>query len=186
VNTLVLSAPIVGDALDALRAGDRVLLNGVIYTARDAAHRRMVELLDSGGELPIPIAGQIIYYVGPTPTPPGRAIGSAGPTTSYRMDAYAPRLIELGLKAMIGKGPRSAEVVSAMLAHRAVYLAAIGGAGALISRRIKACEIVAYPELGPEAVRRLVVEQLPLIVANDVHGGNIYAMRGTAAPPGKQ
>jgi fumarate hydratase subunit beta len=170
----LLTTPLTDDDVAGLLAGDRVLLSGVVYTARDAAHRRMIEALDSGGPLPIPIQGQAIYYVGPSPTPPGRVTGSAGPTTSCRMDPYTPRLLELGLKATIGKGSRSAEVVEAMRRHRAVYLAAIGGAAALIASRITKCEIVAYPELGPEAVRRLVVEDFPAIVANDIHGGDVY------------
>jgi len=174
VKEHTITTPLSDEAVAAMRAGDRVLLSGVIYTARDAAHRRMIERLDCGEHLPIPVAGQVIYYVGPTPTPPGRVIGSAGPTTSYRMDAYAPRLLELGIKATIGKGPRSAAMIDAMRKHRAVYLAAIGGAGALLAGCVRECEIVAYPDLGPEAVRRLVVQLFPAIVANDIYGGNIY------------
>ncbi len=161
------------EALD-IRAGDRVLLSGTVYTARDAAHRRMLELLERGEKLPFELEGAAIYYCGPAPAPPGRVIGAAGPTTSYRMDAYAPALIERGLAVMIGKGPRSEAVMAAMRAHGAVYLAAAGGAGALLARCVEACELVAWPELGPEAVRRLTVRGMPLIAAADAHGGNLY------------
>ena len=170
----VLTTPLGDEDVARLRAGDRVRISGVVYTARDAAHRRMINCLDRGEPLPIPVEGQVIYYAGPSPAPPGRVIGSAGPTTSYRMDAYAPRLLELGLRATIGKGARSPEMVQAMIRNRAVYLAAIGGAAALIASSIKECEVLAYPELGPEAVRRLVVEDFPAIVANDIYGGNVY------------
>ena len=173
-DTHVLTTPLTGEDVAALRAGDRVRLNGVVYTARDAAHRRMIECLERGERLPIPIDGQVIYYVGPSPAPPGKVIGSAGPTTSYRMDPYVERLLALGLKATIGKGGRSPQVVEAMKRHGAVYLAAIGGAAALIASSIKECEVLAYEDLGPEAVRRLVVEDFPAIVANDIYGGNVY------------
>ena len=169
-----LTTPLDDAAIAALHAGDRVCLSGVIYTARDAAHQRIIECLERGEQPPIPIEGQVIYYVGPSPTPPGRPIGSAGPTTSYRMDPYTPQLLKLGLKATIGKGPRSAEVAEAMCRCRAVYLAAVGGAAALIASTVRECEILAYPELGPEAVRRLVVEDFPAIVANDIYGGDVY------------
>jgi len=169
-----LTTPLTDEAVAHLRAGDRVRLSGVIYTARDAAHRRMIECLQRAEPLPIPIDGQVIYYVGPSPTPPGRPIGSAGPTTSYRMDPFTPQLLALGLKATVGKGSRSSEVVKAMQQYRAVYLAAIGGAAALIASSIRQCEIVAYPDLGPEAVRRLVVEDFTAIVANDIYGGDAY------------
>ena len=169
-----LVTPLGDEQVNALRAGDRVAISGVIYTARDAAHKRMAEALDRGEALPIPIDGQVIYYVGPTPTPPGRVIGSAGPTTSGRMDGYTPRLLALGLRGTIGKGWRSPEVVRAMQQHRAVYFAAIGGAGALIAASIVECEIVAYEDLGPEAIRRLVVRDLPAVVAIDALGGNVY------------
>jgi len=161
------------DLLD-LKAGDRVSITGVIYTGRDAAHKRLVELLEQGKELPFDPRGQIIYYVGPTPAKPGKPIGSAGPTTSYRMDAYAPRLIEVGLKGMIGKGSRSQEVVEAMKKHKAVYFAAVGGAAALIAKRIKSSELIAYEDLGPEAIFRLEVEDFPVLVANDVYGNDLY------------
>ncbi len=161
------------DALK-LKAGDKVMLTGRIYTARDAAHKRLVDLLEEGGDLPIPLEGQIIYYVGPAPTPPGKAIGSAGPTTSYRMDPYTPALIEKGLRGMIGKGERSEAVVEAMVKHKAVYFAATGGAAALISKSIVSAEVIAYDDLGAEAVRKLEVKGFPVIVAQDCHGGNIY------------
>jgi fumarate hydratase subunit beta len=169
-----LATPLGDDDIVRLKAGDTVRLTGTIYTARDAAHKRLVDLIDEGKELPIPLEGQIIYYVGPSPTPPGKPIGSAGPTTSYRMDPYAPALIEKGLKGMIGKGARSDEVVGAMKNHKAVYFAATGGAAALISRSITSAEIVAYEDLGAEAIRKLTIEDFPVIVAQDCHGGNVY------------
>ena len=169
-----LSVPASGQDILALRAGDRVLLSGVIYTARDAAHRKMAVLLERGGELPFELGGAAIYYCGPAPAPPGRVIGSAGPTTSGRMDAYTPALIARGLRVMIGKGPRSEAVRGAMREYGAAYLAAPGGAGALLALCVKSCETVAWPELGPEAVRRLVVEDMPLVAACDAHGGNLY------------
>jgi fumarate hydratase subunit beta len=157
-----------------LKIGDRVLLTGTIYTGRDAAHKRLFDLLEGGKALPFEIEGQVIYYVGPAPAKPGQALGSAGPTTSYRMDAYSPRLIEKGLKGMIGKGMRSDEVKEAMKNHKAVYFAATGGAGALLAKRVKKAEIVAYEDLGPEAIRKLEVEDLPVIVVNDVRGNDLY------------
>jgi fumarate hydratase subunit beta len=166
--------PLKPEDVDKLRAGDTVKLNGFIYTARDAAHKRLVELIKEGKELPLPLEGQIIYYVGPSPTPPGKPIGSAGPTTSFRMDPYAPILIERGLRGMIGKGERAAGVVEAMRKYGAVYFAATGGAAALLSKRIVKAEIIAYPELGAEAISKLTVENFPVIVAQDRHGGNIY------------
>jgi fumarate hydratase subunit beta len=174
MTKIKLTTPLTDDVVEKLRIGQRVLLNGVIYTGRDAAHKKLIKLLDTGRELPINLRGQIIYYVGPSPAKPGNIIGSAGPTTSGRMDAYAPRLISLGLKGMVGKGKRSPEVVKAMRQHKAVYFAAVGGAAALISKCIKECEVVAYPELGPEAIHRLVVEDLPVIVVNDTLGGDLY------------
>lgn len=158
----------------ALKAGDEVLINGVIYTARDAAHKRLVSLLESGGELPLDLEGQVIYYTGPTPPPPGRATGSAGPTTSSRMDVYTPSLLECGLKAVIGKGDRGDGVIDALKRHGAVYLAAVGGAGALLAERISVAEAILYPELGPEAVYRLEVVDFPAIVAIDSHGADLY------------
>jgi fumarate hydratase subunit beta len=169
-----LNTPLSAEDVKNLKAGDTVKLTGTIYTARDAAHKRLVDLLDEGKELPIPLEGQIIYYVGPSPTPPGKPIGSAGPTTSYRMDPYAPALLDQGLKGMIGKGGRSPEVVDAMKRNTAVYFAATGGAAALISRSITSAEIVAYEDLGAEAIRKLTVEDFPLIVAQDCEGGNVY------------
>ncbi len=160
--------------VEKLRVGDRVFINGTIYTARDAAHKRLFELLKSAGELPFDLTGQVIYYVGPTPAKPGAVIGAAGPTTAYRMDAYAPALIAKGLKGMIGKGSRGADVIGALTRHKAVYFAATGGAGALISKRIKEVELVAYEDLGTEAIRRLEVEDFPAIVANDMYGGDLY------------
>lgn len=169
-----LTTPLTADDVEALRAGDLVHFNGVIYTGRDAAHKRLVEALDKGEALPVDVEGQVIYFVGPTPAKPGQPIGSAGPTTSYRMDPYSPRLMELGLRGMIGKGNRSKEVREAMIEHKCVYFASVGGAGALVAKRIKASEVVAYDDLGPEAIRRLEVEQFPVIVVNDVHGNDLY------------
>ena len=167
--------PPLSDAdVERLRAGDKVLITGVLYTARDAAHKRLVELLDKGEKLPFDVKGQIIYYVGPTPPKPGQIIGSAGPTTSGRMDAYTPRLLELGLKGTIGKGQRSQDVIEAMKKHKAVYLAAVGGAAALIAKTIKKAEIVAYEDLGPEAIRRLEVVDFPAIVVNDINGNDLF------------
>jgi fumarate hydratase subunit beta len=171
---LVLTPPLSEGDVRSLSVGDRVLVTGILYTARDAAHSRLISLIESGQPLPIPLAGQIIYYVGPTPAKPGAVIGSAGPTTSGRMDAYAPALIEAGLRGMIGKGSRSAAVRDAMALCGAVYFAATGGAGALLSQRIKKAEVVAYDELGPEAIRRLEVEDFPVTVVNDAHGGDLY------------
>ncbi len=173
-NLFHLKTPLSIEDIEMLRSGDRVVISGIIYTARDIAHRRLLELIDAGKELPIPIEGQVIYYVGPSPARPGRAIGAAGPTTSYRMDAYTPRLLELGLKGMIGKGKRSTEVKEAMVRYKAVYMAATGGAGALISRAIKQARIVAYEDLGPEAIRELEVDKLPAIVVNDIEGNDLY------------
>ncbi|MDO9124776.1 MAG: Fe-S-containing hydro-lyase [Deltaproteobacteria bacterium] len=169
-----LKTPLSDEDVRRLKIGDRVLINGVIYTGRDAAHKRLSDLLKEGKELPFDIRGQIIYYVGPTPARPGQVFGSAGPTTSYRMDAYAPALIEKGLKGMIGKGMRSDAVKEAMKKHQAVYFAATGGAGALLAKKVKKAEVVAYEDLGPEAIRRLEVEDLPVIVINDVRGNDLY------------
>ena len=170
----VIQPPLSNDAVDQLRAGDRVLISGIIFTARDAAHKRLVELIRENRPLPVDLVGQIIYYVGPTPPRPGMPIGAAGPTTSYRMDPYAPVLIEKGLKGMIGKGMRGDAVIEAMQRHRAVYFAATGGAGALISKTIKRAEVVAYADLGTEAIRRLEVEEFPAIVVCDAHGNDLY------------
>lgn len=173
----VLRAPLDGDMIAGLQAGEEVQIEGTLYAARDAAHKNMIDALQQGKELPFDIRGQIIYYVGPCPAPPGRVIGSAGPTTSGRMDAYTPALLAMGLKAMIGKGARSAEVIQAMQRHQAVYLAAVGGAGAYLARRITAVETVAYPELGPEALLKMTVQDFPCIVAVDCRGNNIYEQR---------
>ena len=169
-----ITLPLTEKTVSDLRAGDRLLLSGVIYTARDAAHKRMIEELEQGEALPFDIKGQTLYYVGPSPAPPGRVIGSAGPTTSTRLDAYTPRLLAAGLKGMIGKGPRSAEVKEAMKKYKAVYLAAIGGAGALLSKSIVKSEVVAYADLGPEAVLRLEVKDFPVTVINDIYGRDLY------------
>ncbi len=168
--------PLTDDVIMKLKAGDRVIITGVIYTARDMAHKYMVDGYRKGEKPPFDLQGQILYYTGPTPAPPGRPIGSAGPTTSYRMDKYAPALLELGLKGMIGKGPRGEEVKDAIRKYGAVYFAAIGGAGALISKAIKKADVIAYAELGTEAVMRLEVEDFPAIVVNDVHGGDLYRL----------
>ncbi len=157
-----------------LRVGQRLLLNGVIYGARDAAHQRLIEALEKGEDLPVDLRGQVIYYVGPTPPRPGRPCGAAGPTTSSRMDRYTPQLLEYGVRALIGKGRRSLEVIDAIKKHGAVYLAATGGAGALIGRCIKEMQVVAYPDLGPEAIYRITVENLPVTVAIDSRGENLY------------
>lgn len=169
-----ITAPITDEVVESLRAGDEVVINGTILTARDAAHKRLVEAIETNGEPPIDLNGQIIYYVGPTPAKPGYVIGSAGPTTSVRMDAYSPFLIEkTGLKGMIGKGNRGNDVIEAMKKFKAVYLVAIGGAAALISKSIKKAEVVLYDDLGPEAIRKLEVEDFPAIVINDVYGGDL-------------
>ena len=175
MQTYSLQTPLSQEDVLQLRAGDAVLLTGTIYTARDAAHKKFLETLDSGGELPFPLEGAVIYYVGPTPAPPGRVIGSAGPTTSYRMDSFAPRLHGLGVKATIGKGKRNQEVKDALQEYKAVYLGATGGAGALLSKRIKRCEVIAFQELGPEAVRMLEVEDFPTLVVNDAYGNELYS-----------
>jgi fumarate hydratase subunit beta len=167
-------APLEESLVRELRAGEVVSLSGSIITGRDAAHKRITDLLREGKPLPFSIKGEVIYYVGPTPAPPGRPIGAAGPTTSYRMDAYAPLLMEHGLKGMIGKGARSDTVKEAMIQWGAVYFAAVGGTGALISRCIIKSEVLAWEELGPEAVRRLVIEDLALVVATDSQGGDLY------------
>jgi fumarate hydratase subunit beta len=166
--------PLTNETVEKLKIGDKVFINGIIYTGRDAAHKRLVELLNRGEPLPLDISGQIIYYVGPTPPKPGHAIGSAGPTTSYRMDPYAPVLMAKGLKGMIGKGSRGQEVIDAIKKYRAIYFAATGGAGALLSKRIKKSEVIAYEDLGAEAIRRLEVEDFPVTVVNDVHGNDLY------------
>jgi len=171
---LRVTTPLTDDTIEQLHAGDRVTITGTIYVARDAAHKRMIEALDRGDSLPFDPRGQIVYYMAPSPAKPGKPIGSAGPTTAYRMDPYAPRLLEAGLKGMIGKGNRSSDVRDALQKHRGVYFAAIGGAAALIARSIKEAEVIAYDDLGAEAVLRLTVEDFPAIVVNDIYGGDAY------------
>lgn len=169
-----ITPPLSDEDIMKLKIGDRVLITGKILTGRDSAHKRLYELIQKGEKLPIEIKGQIIYYVGPAPAKPGYVIGSAGPTTSYRMDPYAPLLMEHGLKGMIGKGVRSQSVRDAMKKFKGVYFAATGGAGALIARNIRTATIIAYEDLGPEAIRELEVEDFPVIVANDAFGGDLY------------
>jgi len=169
-----IETPVTDEIIAEMRAGDRVFITGTLYTGRDSAHKKLIELVNEGKELPIDVKGQFIYYVGPTPARPGKPIGSAGPTTSYRMDSFAPTLHALGLKGTIGKGSRSEEVKQALKEHKAVYLAAVGGAGALISKSIEESEVIAYPELGPEAIRKVKVKDFPCIVINDMYGGDLY------------
>lgn len=169
-----LTLPLSRETVLMLRAGDEVTLTGDLYTGRDAAHKRLIQLLDEGKPLPVDLKGQAIYYVGPAPASPGHACGSAGPTTSYRMDPYTPALLRAGLNCMIGKGMRSEEVRAAMQRFGAVYLGAVGGAAALIARRIVHDEVVAYEDLGPEAIRRFTVKDFPAVVLMDAHGGNLY------------
>lgn len=166
--------PLTDEAIESLEAGDYVYLSGTVYTARDAAHKRMDEALNEGKNLPISIEGNTIYYMGPSPAREGRPIGSAGPTTASRMDKYAPRLLDLGLKGMIGKGRRSEAVKEAIVRNKAVYFAAVGGAGALLSKAIKSSKVVAYDDLGTEAIRELTVERFPVIVVIDCKGNNLY------------
>jgi len=169
-----ITTPLTNQVIAGLKAGDRVLLSGVVYTARDAAHKRLVETLLAGQELPLPLPSQVIYYAGPAPARPGQIIGPAGPTTSSRMDSLTLPLLEAGLKGMVGKGNRSQEIRQAIVKHRAVYLVAVGGAAALISQRVTKMELVAYEDLGTEAIYRLEVLELPLVVANDVYGGDLF------------
>ena len=171
---LHIKSPMNEGVIEKLKAGDQVLITGVLYVARDAAHKRLVEALDKGESLPFEVKGQTIYYMGPSPAKPGQVIGAAGPTTSGRMDAYAPRLMEAGLKGMIGKGARSEAVKDAIKKHRAIYFAGLGGAGALISKCINKAEVIAYADRGAEALRRLEVENFPATVINDIHGGDLY------------
>lgn len=169
-----ITTPLSDEIVAKLRAGDKVFITGHLLTGRDSAHKKLIDLIKAGKELPVDIKGQLIYYVGPTPARPGKPIGSAGPTTSYRMDTYAPTLHSLGLKGSIGKGERSTEVKEALKKFKAVYLASVGGAGALISKSIEKDEVLAYPELGPEAIRRIQVKDFPCIVINDMYGGDLY------------
>lgn len=169
-----LTTPILEKDIKDMRAGDIVYISGIIYTGRDAAHKRLVESLDKNEKLPIELEGQVIFYVGPTPAKAGRPIGSCGPTSSYRMDAYAPKLMHQGLKVMIGKGDRSDEFIAQMIKEKGVYLQAVGGAGALLSRKVKTAEVVCYHDLGTEAIHKLEVEDFPTIVAYDIYGGNLF------------
>ncbi len=173
-DSIRITSPIEIEVIEQLKTGDRVLISGVVYTARDAAHQRLVQAINSGDKLPFNLEGQTLYYTGPSPAPPGRVIGSAGPTTSSRMDIYTPPLLAAGLKAMIGKGSRSSAVKEAIKEHKAIYLATVGGAGALLARAIKKVEVIAYPELAAEAIMRLEVADLPAIVANDIYGGDLF------------
>ncbi len=173
-EVIKITTPLSDEVVDSLKSGDQVSIKGILYTARDAAHKRLIDLLDHGDELPFDIKGQIIYYVGPTPAKPGAIIGSAGPTTSYRMDPYAPRLMEVGMKGMIGKGNRTQSVIDAMVKYKSIYFAAIGGAGALVARSIKKVEIIAYEDLGPEAIRKMEVEDFQAVVVNDTRGNDVY------------
>lgn len=166
--------PFDDETIKNIKVGQKLLLNGTIYVARDAAHKKMIESLNNTNQLPFDIKGQVIYYMGPSPAKPGKVIGAAGPTTSGRMDQYTPKLLELGLKGMIGKGIRSNEVKDAIIKHKALYLGAIGGGGALLAKCIKKSEIIAYEELGPEALRKLEVEDLPVWVIHDIYGGDLY------------
>lgn len=174
MSEIVIHTPIIQEEIDSLKAGDVVYLTGTVITGRDSAHKKFIDLLDSGKKLPVDIKDQVIFYVGPTPPPPGKVIGSCGPTTSGRMDAFAPRLLDLGLKGMIGKGDRSDEVINAIARNKAIYFAATGGAGALLSECVKSAKVVAFEELGTEAVRILEVENMPLIVAIDTKGNVLY------------
>ncbi len=159
---------------EKLEAGDRVLLTGTVYTSRDAAHKRIREALEKGEKLPYELDGAVIYYVGPTPTPPGQAIGSCGPTTSSRMDVFSPLFLDRGLAAMIGKGPRNDEVCEAIVRNKAVYFCAVGGAGALLAKSVRTCQVIAYEDLGCESVKKMEIENLPLVVAIDSKGGNLF------------
>ncbi|RRS31201.1 MAG: fumarate hydratase [Epsilonproteobacteria bacterium (ex Lamellibrachia satsuma)] len=171
-----LTTPLTSEDTRQLKAGDTVLLNGTIYTARDAAHKRLVELLEKGEELPFDIEGSVIYFVGPTPPKPGDPIGSAGPTTSYRMDSYSPTMLQYGSKGMIGKGKRNQVVKDACKEYDGIYFGATGGAGALLGKKITSAEVIAYPELGPEAVRKITVKDFPVTVINDTYGNDLYQM----------
>ena len=171
-----LQTPLTEDKIKGLKSGDSVLLSGVIYSARDAAHKRLIDLLNEGRELPLNIKDETIYYVGPSPAKPGNVIGSAGPTTSYKMDAYASALMDLGLKGMIGKGARNKEVIDSIVKNGAVYFGAIGGAAALIAKSIVKSEIIAYEDLGAEAIRRMEVKDMPLVVIIDSKGNNLYEL----------
>ena len=174
MNALHIASPVDAETVEKLTVGTNVLISGVLYNARDAAHQRLVKALDNGEELPFNLDGQTLYYMGPSPAKPGQVVGSAGPTTSSRMDTYTPRLIAGGIRAMIGKGSRSPEVKDAIKKYKAVYFTSIGGAGALLAKSIKKVDIVAYEDLGPEAILRLYVENFPAIVANDIYGNDLF------------
>src|SRR3989304_7678380 len=174
MEAIPLTTPLNDEDLATLKIGDRVLLSGAIFTARDAAHARLCQLIDQGKELPLDMQGQVIYFAGPSPAKPGQPTGSIGPTTSNRMDPYSPKLIAKGLKGMIGKGSRSKEVIDAMMKYKCVYFGATGGAAALLVKTVKKAEVIAYEELGPEAIRRLEVENFPVVVVNDVYGKDLY------------
>jgi len=174
MKTIEISSPIEAEIIKKLTVGTQVLISGVIYTARDMAHRRLIQSLDKGEKLPLNLDGQTLYYMGPSPAPPGKVIGSAGPTTSSRMDTYTPRLLAAGVRAMVGKGSRSKEVREAIQKYKAVYFATIGGAGALLARAVRQAEVIAYADLGTGAIFRLEVEGFPAIVANDIYGGDLF------------
>lgn len=174
MNEIKIETPLTDEVIKNLKIGDRVLLSGIIYTARDSAHQKLVDLLSNNTPLPFEPEGSVIYYVGPSPAKPGNIIGAAGPTTSYRMDPFTPQLLDAGVKGMIGKGQRSKEVIESMKKNIAVYFGATGGAAALISKSIIEAEVIAFKELGPEAVRRLKVKDMPLIVINDCYGNDLY------------
>jgi len=174
MDAINITSPLEAEVIEKLRVGDRVLISGLVYTARDAAHKRLVQAIVNGEKPPLNLEGQTLYYMGPSPARPGQVIGSAGPTTSSRMDIYTPPLLALGLRAMIGKGSRSQEVKEAIKKHRAVYFVTIGGAGALLSKAIKKAKVIAYPELATEAIMRLELEGFPAIVANDIYGGDLF------------
>ena len=180
MDDINITSPLEAKAVEKLKVGTRVLISGVVYTARDAAHRRLVQAIDNGEKLPLSLEGQTLYYMGPSPARPGQVIGSAGPTTSSRMDIYTPPLLAIGLRAMIGKGSRSQEIKEAIKKHHAVYFVTIAGAGALLSKAIKKAKVIAYPELATEAIIRLELEGFPAIVANDIYGGDLF-MQGRAS-----
>jgi len=173
-DVIKLTTPLKDDDVVKLKAGDQVLLSGPMLTGRDAAHKRLCDLIDKGEDIPVDLQGQVIYFVGPAPAKPGKPIGSAGPTTSYRMDPYSPKLIEKGLKGMIGKGSRGQEVIDAMVKYKCVYFAATGGAAAYLAKTVQSAEIIAYEDLGPEAIRKLIVENFPVVVVNDCQGRDLY------------
>jgi len=173
-QSYLINPPLSDDDIEKFHAGDVLLISGVIYTARDSAHKRLVAMMDAGDQLPVDFKGQIIYYVGPTPAPPGKPIGSAGPTTSSRMDPYTPKILELGVKALIGKGGRSGTVKEALVKNKAVYCSAIGGAGAILGKKVIDAQVVAFEELGAEAIYKLEVKDFPCIVVNDIYGNDLY------------